>query len=213
MKVRVKNNRLALEGHLKNLEEASDEELRKVAAKYQIGWQTFVEKEVPVQSRGITKMRTEQVVQPKSRKQLEDEIRKRLTVTLYVPKEYWTEEQEEAFTSNDLMNEKDINREREVKKAANIMQVIPPYEDVGDKITEAKMLGELTEDQWEYFKDQFNYKIKRVKDDEGKVVDKKKNYVHRLMAVEYIPENEKDQERLDKENEKEEEKKSKSKKK
>lgn len=196
MKVRIRNNRLALEGHVTSLAEASDAKLREIAAKYQIGASRTVPKEVTMVSHGKTIVRTEQMVEAKPRKQLEDEIRRTLTITLYVPKEYWTPEQSDAFISNNLLDEKDIIREQEVKKDSKIMQVLMPYEEGVDELTKAKMLGELTEGQWEYFKDVFNKKYTRVKDEDGKTIGKKESYVHRLVVDEFIPENEDERESL-----------------
>ena len=42
----------------------------------------------------------------------------------------------------------------------------------------------------------------RVKDDEGRTIQRKESYIHRLMAEEYIPETDEEKERLEKEGEK-----------
>lgn len=193
MKVRIKNNLLALECHITNLEEAPDDLLRKATAKFQIGWQKFTTKEVEVINRGRSVMKTQETLEPKPRKQILDELRKRLTITFYIPREYWTPEQEEAFSSNDLLNEKDLKREEEIKKAAGIMVVLPPYEETKDPLKRATMFADVTEAQWEYLKGIFNKKYKRIKDEEGRTIQKKESYVHRLVAEEYIPENEEEE--------------------
>lgn len=203
MKVRIKNNRLALENHVPNLDDVSDEKLREIASKYQIGHQRFVTKEVEVMSRGRVIMKQQQTVQPKTREEIADEIRRRLTITLYVPREYWTPEQESAFNMADLINEKDIIREEQVKKQAGIMIELPPYEETKDKIREARYLAEITESQWEYFKKYYNIKINRIKNEEGRTIGRKETYVHRLMAVEYIPETDEEKEKLEEENKEE----------
>lgn len=202
MKVLVANFRLALECQVKNLSEIPESKLRDVAAKYQIGWGRFVEKQVPVMSRGVMKMQTERIMEPKPRKVLEDEIRKRLTISLIVPKEYWTPEQEDAFMSNGLIDEKDINKEKAVKLEAKIDQDIPPYEQTKDKFAQMKMLAELTEMQWDYFREYYNTKIELKKDEDGRIIGREKRYVHRLRVEEYIPENEEDEVRLKEMNEK-----------
>lgn len=189
MKVRIKNNRLALECHITNLEEAPDDKLREATAKFQIGWQRFISKEIEVINRGRSVTKTQETLEPKTRKQIEDELRSKLTIKFFIPREYWTPEQEEAFSSNDLMNEKDLSREQEVKKAAGIMVVLPPYEETKDMLKKASMFADVTEAQWEYLKGVFNKKYTRIKDDEGRTIQKKENYVHRLVAEEYIPEN------------------------
>lgn len=194
MRVRVRNNRLALEVKVENLSEISEQKLREVAAKYQIGWGRFVEKDVPIMSRGVTRLQRERVMEPKPRKVLEDEIRKYLSITLVTPKEYWTKDQEEAFTSNDLINEKDVNREISIKRDAKIEQVLPPFENTKDKYAEIKLIGDLTGDQWEYFKEYYNTVIDLKKDADGRIIGRDKKYVHRLIAHEYIPETEEEKE-------------------
>jgi len=193
MKVRIKNNRLALECHITNLEEASDDKLREATAKFQIGWQKFISKDIEVINRGRSVMKTQETLEPKSKKQICDELRNKLTIRFYIPREYWTQEQADAFSSNDLLNEKDLSREQEVKKAAGIMVVLPPYEDTKDTLKRATMFADITDAQWEYLKGVFNKKYTRVKDDEGRTIQKKESYVHRLVAEEYIPENEEDE--------------------
>lgn len=201
MKVRIFNNRLALECKIPNLDVASEEDLRRATAKYQIGWQRFVSKEVDIINRGRTVTKTQESLEPKSRRQIVDELRSHLTIKFYIPREYWTKEQEDAFHSNDLLNEKDIAREQEIKRASGIMVILPPLEETKDSLKKAQMYADLTETQWEWVKSVFNKVFTRVKDDEGRTIKKKEGYVHRLMALEYIPENEEDEERLAKEEE------------
>ena len=201
MKVRIFNNRLALECKIPNLEEASEEELRKAAAKYQIGWQRFISKEVEVINRGRATTRTQESLEPKTRRQIVDEIRNVLTIKFFIPREHWTAEQEEAFNSNDLMNEKDIMREQEVKRASGIMVILPPLEDTKDSLKKASMYADITESQWEWLKSVFNKIYTRVKDNDGRTIQKKESYVHRLMAEEYMAETDEDKERLAKEEE------------
>mgnify|MGYP001359826202 CR=1 FL=1 len=193
MKVRIKNNRLALECHITNLDEASDAQLREATAKFQIGWQRFISKDVEIINRGRSVTKTQETLEPKSRKQIADELRNKLTIKFFIPREYWTPEQEEAFSTNDLMNEKDLTKEQEIKKAAGIMVVLPPYEETKDSLKKAQMLADVTEAQWEYLKGVFNKKYTRIKDDEGRTIQRKENYVHRLMVEEYIPENAEDE--------------------
>lgn len=202
MKVRIYNNRLALECKIPNLEEASEEELKKTAAKYQIGWQRFISKEVEVINRGRSIMKTQESLEPKSKRQIIEELRNALTIKFFIPREYWTPEQEEAFNSNDLMNEKDISKEQSVKKAAGIMVTLPPMEEVKDTIKRGAMLVDVTESQWEWLKGVFNKVYTRIKDDEGRTIQRKESYIHRLMVEEYIPETDEDKERLEREGEK-----------
>lgn len=211
MKVRIKNNRLVLEGKVQNLNDASYERLKEIAAKYQIGSQRFTFREVEVINKGRSVMRTEEVVEPKTHSQLADEIRKKLTVGIIIPREYWTEEQREAFNSNDLLNEKDISREIAVKKAAGIQIDLVPFEEVKDTIKKASMLAEVTESQWDFLKKEFNKTIKRIKDEDGRLIGKKENYRHILMVEEYVPENDEDVKRLEEEEKKKEAKSGKSK--
>ena len=202
MKVRIYNNRLALECKIPNLEEATEAELRKAAAKYQIGWQKFISKEVEVINRGRSVMKTQESLEPKSKRQVIEELRNALTIKFFIPREYWTPEQEEAFNSNDLMNEKDISKEQSVKRAAGIMVTLPPMEETKDTIKRGSMLVDVTESQWEWLKGVFNKIYTRVKDDEGRTIQRKESYIHRLMAEEYIPETDEEKERLEKEEEK-----------
>lgn len=193
MKVRIKNNRLALECHITNLDEAPDDKLREATAKFQIGWQRFISKDVEIINRGRSVTKTQETLEPKTKKQIADELRNKLTVKFFIPREYWTPEQEEAFSTNDLMNEKDLTKEQEIKKAAGIMVILPPYEETKDSLKKAQMLADVTEAQWEYLKGVFNKKYTRIKDDEGRTIQRKENYVHRLMVEEYIPENAEDE--------------------
>ena len=193
MKVRIKNNRLALECHITNLDEAPDDKLREATAKFQIGWQRFISKDVEIINRGRSVTKTQETLEPKTKKQIADELRNKLTVKFFIPREYWTPEQEEAFSTNDLMNEKDLTKEQEIKKAAGIMVILPPYEETKDSLKKAQTLADVTEAQWEYLKGVFNKKYTRIKDDEGRTIQRKENYVHRLMVEEYIPENAEDE--------------------
>lgn len=204
MKVRIKNNRLALEGKVQSLDDISFDRLKEIAAKYQIGSQRFTFKEVEVVSRGRSIFRNEEIVEPKTHKQIADEIRRRLTVSIIIPREYWTEEQRDAFSNNDLLNEKDINREVAVKKAAGIQIDLPPYEEVKDSIARASMLADVTEGQWEFLKKEFNKVVKRLEDEHGRLIGRKENYRHILMVDEYIPENDEDKARLEEEEKKKE---------
>jgi hypothetical protein len=197
MKVRIRNNRLALEGHCTNLDEATEDKVKEIAAKYQIAWDKRVPEEMPVISKGRTIMRTIERVVPKSKKQMIDEIKKILTITMFIPREYWTPEQEEAFNSNDLINEKDIVRENEVKDRYGIRIVLSPFEETSDTLRRARMVADVTEMQWEYIKELFNYKYERIKDEEGRLIGKKKNYVHRIVVDEMIPESDDDKVRLE----------------
>ena len=204
MKVRIFNNRLALECKVPNLDEAPDSELRRVAAKYQIGWQRFISKDIEVISRGRTVKRKQESLEPKSRRQIIDEIRNYLTIKFFIPREYWTADQEEAFNANDLINEKDILREQDIKKKAGIYVILPPLEKVKDDLKEAEMYVDLTEDQWEFLKSVFNKKYTRIKDDNGRTIKKKESYVHRLMARNYIPETKEEEKKIEEEKEKKE---------
>lgn len=207
MKVRIFNNRLALECKIPNLDEASEADLRRAAAKYQIGWQRFISKEVEVVNRGRSVMKTQESLEPKSKRQIIDEIRDALTIKFFIPREYWTADQEEAFNTNDLMNEKDISKEQSAKKAAGIMVILPPLEETKDMIKKGAMYVDLTESQWEWAKEIFNKIYTRVKDDEGRTVQRKENYTHRLMAEEYMPETDEEKERLVLEEQKKQERK------
>ena len=73
------------------------------------------------------------------------------------------------------------------------MVVLPPYEETKDSLKRATMFADVTEPQWEYLKGVFNKKYTRIKDSEGRTIGKKESYVHRLVAEEYIPENEEDE--------------------
>jgi len=201
MKVRIYNNRLALECKIPNLDEASEADLRKAAAKYQIGWQRFVSKEVEIINKGRSTTKTQESLEPKSKRQIVDELRNILTIKFFIPREYWTPEQEDAFNSNDLMNESSIAREQEIKKSAGIYVILPPLEETKDTLKKATMYADITEPQWEWLKGVFNKIFSRVKDDEGRTINKKESYVHRLMAEEYMPETDEDRERLAKEEE------------
>ncbi len=196
MKIRIKNNRLFLECQVKNLNDIPEQKLREVAAKYQIGWSKLSPVDIATNMDGTARISREQIVAAKPRKMLEDEIRKYLSISLIVPKEYWTEEQQNAFMTNSLSEEKDIQREVEIKKSVKIQQDLPPYEETKDKYKEVMMFAELNETQWDYFKQYYNSKINLKKDEEGRTIGKEIKNVNRLMVEEYLPENDEDEERV-----------------
>lgn len=197
MKIRVKNNRLALECKVKNLEKATIPTLQKIARKYQLGIDMIEKKEQRVIKRGEEEMEEKLTYLRKPKSVLINDIRRYLTITLDIPKEYWTDEQRDFFVSNKIEDLDDARMAVDLKKEAGILYELPPFEDGVSDIQTLRLLAELTEEQWEYMKDRYNYKIEIVKDPETDLKTKKKHYRHMLMVHEWIPENKEDEERVE----------------
>lgn len=197
MKVVVKNNRLALESRLDSLSDASDIKLKELARKFQIGLQSLSKTLVERNKDGRMVEEESFLYQNKPRAVLEDEIRKALKISLTTPKDYWTEAQKHAWVNNNIEEIQDASEERRMKEEAGIFKELKPFEKGLDDFATARLLHELTEEQWEYFKGVHNFYDKETgeKDDTGRVI-RKRLYIHRLMPHEYIPENDEDLQRL-----------------
>lgn len=206
MKVRIKNNRLALDNQVLNLKDVSDDRLKEIASRYQIGTSKKEIRQIPFVSRGRATTRSQETLVPKTRIQIENEIRSILTIVFFVPRSMWTEEQIEIYTANDLYNEKDISRIDQVLESARVRIKLPPYEKTSDLIKEATMLADVTEDMWDHLKETFCKKYKRIKDDDGNTLRRRKTHVNRLLKVEFVPETDADRKRLEELEAKEEEK-------
>jgi hypothetical protein len=196
MKVIIKNNRLALEHKADSFADLSDSELEKVARQYQIGTQRVLKKPVEVTRKGRVVQEERLTYEKKPRAVLEDEIKRYISITVDIPKELWTEKQSYIWESNNVSEMNDVNDANRYKEEAGILKVLPPFEDNGDSFGTMKMLHELTESQWEWVKNYYNYNIELKKDEETGVKTKERVYVHRLMVHEWVPENDKDVERL-----------------
>lgn len=196
MKVRIKNNRLDLEGKTPSLSALDDTRLANLAAKYQIGTQRVITKNVEVTRKGRTLEEKRMTYEKKPRQVLEDEIRRYLTISVNIPKEYWTEAQAYAWESNNVEEMKDISEVNRVKMEAGILHALPPFEEGLDNLATSRLVCDLTEEQWQWVSDYYNFKLDVEKDEEGRVT-RKRNYVARLAVHEWIPETDEDIERLE----------------
>lgn len=196
MRVRVKNNRLSLEGSTPSFSALDDLRLAQLAGKYQIGTQKVVKRSVDVSRGGRTVEEERMSYEKKPRAVLGDEIRKYISVTIDIPKEYWTEEQLYAWESNNVEEMKEISEINQIKTEAGILSKLPPFEEGLDNLQTSRLLFEMTESQWEWVSDHYNFKITLEENKEGGVT-KKKTYVPRLVVHEWIPENDEDKARLE----------------
>lgn len=197
MKVVVKNNRLSLEARADSLSKVSDARLKELARKWQIGLQVLQKTTVQRNKDGKVYEEEQLIYQNKPRVGLEDEIRKALTITLDIPKEFWTEAQQYAWSSTGAEDIKEVGEEAKIKQEAGILTVLKPFEEGLDNFATSKLLCELTEEQWEYFKSVYNFHDKETdeRDETGRVV-RERVYPQRLAVHEYVPESDEDIEKL-----------------
>jgi hypothetical protein len=189
----VKNNRLALEGRVDNLSKADEATLHKLAKKWQIGTQVMVKTTVQRQKDGRVIEQENMVYQNKPRVGLEEDIRRRLIITLDIPKELWTEKQAYAWSSNNLDDVKDVSAEKPVKVEAGILTDLKPFEEGLDQFNTSKLLATLTAEQWDFFKGIYNFHDKETAErDEGGRIIRERVFPQRLKVHEYIPENDED---------------------
>lgn len=210
---RVKNHRLFLENQsifskakVKNLASISDSDLRALAKKYQIDTSRISRIEVensvgPSESKRL-EITEKVVISSKDRKSLENDIRKYLTITVFFPKEFWTNEQREIFVSRETEKNKDYREVNDVYREMGVLYEVPPFEETKDIRAEAMMLLDLDEEKWKWLQDQYNFQIEIVKDDENKTVDQKRRYIHRFMVVDKIAETEEEAAQLEEESNK-----------
>lgn len=210
---RVKNHRLFLENQsifskakVKNLASISDSDLRALAKKYQIDTSRISRIEVensvgPSESKRL-EITEKVVISSKDRKSLENDIRKYLTITVFFPKEFWTNEQREIFVSRETEKNKDYREVNDVYREMGVLYEVPPFEETKDIRAEAMMLLDLDEEKWKWLQDQYNFQIEIVKDAENKTVDQKRRYIHRFMVVDKIAETEEEAAQLEEESNK-----------
>lgn len=196
MKVLIKNNRLALEASVKKLSDLDDMKLAQLAARYQIGSQRVVKKPVEVLRKGRVLEEERLTYEKKPRAILENEIRKYLSITVDVPKEYWTDDQAYFWQSNSIEEKDDINEINRLKEEMGILAELPPFEEGKDNLSTSRLLCELTESQWNWVSEHTNFKMEYEKDDETKITNAKRTHVHKLMVHEWVPENDEDVEKL-----------------
>jgi hypothetical protein len=170
-----------------------------VARRHQIGSQAMVKTTIPRMKDGRPYEEEAMVYQTKPRKVLEEELKKALTITIDVPKDYWTEAQQYAWDSNNLSEAKEISEERRVKMDAGILTELKPFEEGLDEVSSARLLCELTEQQWEFFKAQWNYYLKDIEGMKDETGRQKRKVVPRLLLKvhEYIPESDEDIKKLE----------------
>lgn len=201
---RVKNHRLFLENQsifskakVKNLSEIPLSDLISLARKYQVDTSRISRVEVADRVGPTNAQRLEisdkVVIAPKDRRTLENDIRRYLTITVFIPKEFWTEEQRAIFISRDTEKNKDYRQVNDIYREMNVLFEVPPFEETKDMRAQAMMLLELDEEKWKFLQDQHNFQIKLVRDEINKTVEQKRDYLHRFMVVDRIPENEQDE--------------------
>jgi hypothetical protein len=196
MKVIIKNNRLQLENQVTSLGSIPEADLAKIAAKYQIGTQRVARRSMDVTRKGKVEEEERLVYEKKPRTILEEEIRRHLTMTIDIPKEYWTPDQAFAWESDNVQDMNDINDINRVKRASGILTDLPPFEDGLDSFNTTKLLCELTEEQWQFISDYYNFRIEIEKDEDSGMKSQKRLFIQRLMVHEWVPENDEDVERL-----------------
>lgn len=196
MKVLIKNNRLALEASVKKLSDLDDTKLAQLAARYQIGSQRVVKKSVEVTRKGKVVEEERLTYEKKPRSILENEIRRYLSITIDVPKEYWTDDQAYFWQSNSIEEKDDINEINRLKEEMGILAELPPFEEGKDNLSTSRMLCELTEPQWNWISEYYNFRMEYEKDEETKIMSGKRVYIHKLMVHEWVPENDGDVEKL-----------------
>lgn len=157
MKVLIKNVQLQKQfPKIKSLETCSDQLLREVARAYQIGTQKRVKTDRDVQIHGERTTQVAWKYVQRSRAELVKAIQDRAKITIDIPREYWSDEQYEAYLDEGILENTDINVEIEFKERMGIYKALMPYEDLPRHKQDA-MFMEVSMEVWEYLGDQHNY--------------------------------------------------------
>ena len=158
MKVLIKNVQLEKEfPKFKTLENCSEGLLKEIARKYQIGTQKRVKFNREVELYGERKNQTSYRFVNRTKIELVKEIRNRAKIAIDVPRDYWTDEQYEAFLDEGVLDNMDVNVELEFKKRIGVYKDLLPYEDL-PRHKQDDMFMEVSLDVWEYLTNEFNYK-------------------------------------------------------
>jgi hypothetical protein len=190
MRYIIKNNRLVADNPgVTNLSELTDRKLREIAHRYQVGDTIRTVEEQTVMQRGRAVVQQREIQKPKSRKLMEDEIRKKLTIIYEIPTDLWTTEQREFFIQHNIQDIKEIEEEQRLKEEAGIRLVIPPYESKAGRLQEAKMLREVSDIVFRDMKDRFNFFVHRDLNEKGRHIgeESRKSRPY-IIEVESVPE-------------------------
>ncbi len=197
MKCVIKNSRLLTEFTLESLAQADDSRLKEVCRRLQIGttYKSITDKEVFSKGRAIMQ-KVEQLL-PKTRGMMETEIRKRLTIIIEVPKEFWSDEQREFFIKNNIAELKDINEEQKLKEEVGIRIVLQPFEKARSKREEALLTAEVSADVADYIKSVTNVSFTpKSTDENGRITEYRNSARNFISVIEKIAETPEEEEIL-----------------
>jgi hypothetical protein len=176
------------------LETCPESLIKEIARAYQIGTQKRVKVVREIELYGERKPQTSYKFVNRTKVELLKEIRRRAKICIDIPREYWTDEQYEAFLDEGILDNMDINVEIDFKKSIGVYKDLMPYENL-PRSKQDDMFIEVSMDAWEYFSNTFNYKND---------VDKNKLRVKRwrplLYPQEFVWETEEEKEQADKMN-------------
>jgi hypothetical protein len=176
MKVLIKNVQLEKQfPKLKTLEDCPESLIKEIAREYQIGTQKRVKFSREVELYGERKSQTSFRFVNRTKMELVKEIRNRAKISIDVPRDYWTDEQYEAFLDEGILDNMDVTVEVEFKKRIGVYKDLFPYEDL-PRHKQDDMFMEVSMDTWEFLTNQFNYKND---------VDKNKLHVKRWRPLLY----------------------------
>jgi len=157
MKVLIKNVQLQKQfPKVKSLETCSEQSLREIARAYQIGTQKRVKTNREVQIHGERTTQAAWKYVQRSRAELVKAIQDRAKIVIDIPREYWTDDQYEAYLDEGILENTDINVEVEFKERMGIYKALMPYEDLPRHKQDA-MFMDVSMEVWEYLTDQYNY--------------------------------------------------------
>lgn len=164
MKVLIKNVQLEyMYPNIKSLETCGESDLRRIATAYQIGTQ---KREKAKQEFNVEGERVEQSTYryvPRTRMELVSEIRERLKVVIDIPREFWSNEQFEAFAAAGISETKDANVEMEFKARMGVYKDLMPYEDL-PRHKQDTMFLEVDIPVWEFLSNKLNYYTEKQKE-------------------------------------------------
>ena len=184
MRYVIKNNRLTEENPgVTNLSELSEEKLSSIAKRYQVGTMIRSFQDEKVVRKGRETTRKVEAKRPKSRRMIEDEIRRRLSIIVEIPADLWTQEQRDFVMMNNLPEIKDGDEEKRLKEEVGIRFVMPPHEKTNDERKELKMLFEVSRGVWQYLQETHNFKITTELDQTGKRIANQRRVKRNMLVL------------------------------
>lgn len=195
MKVLIKNIQLEKEfPKVRSLETCSEQTLREIARKYQIGTQKRVKVNRDIELYGERKTQSAIKFVNKTRTELITAIKGRTKIVIDIPREYWSDEQYETFVNEGILENMDVNVEIEFKERIGVYKDLMPFEDLPRHKQDA-MFIEVSMDVWEYLSQELNYKYE--KDKNGL---RAKRWRPLIYPHEFIPDTEEEKETVEKMN-------------